>query len=259
MAELDVLATAPLEHVAATGSTNADLLARARAGETGPLWFRADRQDTGRGRLGRSWDSPIGNLFISLLLTDPAANPRVLPQLAHVAGVALAEAVAVVTGDPALCRLKWPNDLLCGAAKVAGILVEGTRHPDGRTACVIGWGVNCIHHPDGLPYHAMNLSAASGRPIAADVLAAALRGTMNEVLASWNGGRGYAATRDAWLRYGVPFGTRVTVSGPQGRLSGDAAGLDESGRFLLRTSAGLLLAVEAGDITLQGETAAPVG
>ena len=244
--------------VAITGSTNEDLLARARSGASGPLWLRADRQSAGRGRLGRSWASPAGNLHLSLLLTEPAAELRFLPQLAHVAAVALADAVVTLTGQSGAFHLKWPNDLLHGSAKVAGILVEGTHTPQGQTACVVGWGVNCIHHPESLPYQTMDLSAACGRPISAGALAAALRGSMNEALTTWNGGRNYVAIRDAWLRHGIPIGRPVTVTAPAGVLSGLYDGLDDSGRFLLRTSKGLL-AVEAGDIELQSETAAPVG
>ena len=252
------LRAARLHHVASIGSTNEDLLGRARCGERGPLWLRADRQISGRGRLGRTWSSPVGNLHLSLLLSEPAAEPRFLPQLAHVAAVALAEAVFLQTGLTDVFHLKWPNDLLYGPAKVAGILVEGTRTRDGRTACVVGWGVNCIHHPKGLPYPASDLSAACGRPVTADSLAAALRGSMNEALTTWDGGRNYVAIRAAWLRYGLPLGTDVTVRTSAGILAGVYNGLDDAGRFLLRTASGLV-PVEAGDINLQSETAAPVG
>jgi BirA family transcriptional regulator, biotin operon repressor / biotin---[acetyl-CoA-carboxylase] ligase len=252
------LRAAPLLHVVSTGSTNEDLLARARAGEAGPLWLRADRQLQGRGRLGRAWSSPPGNLHLSLLLPEPAVEPRFLPQLAHVAAVALAAAAAAVTGQPGQFRLKWPNDLLHGSAKVAGILLEGTPTPRGGTACVVGWGINCIHHPEGLPYPTTDFSTACGRPITADAVSDALRGSMNEALTAWDGGRNYAAIRTAWLRDGLPLGTDVTVKTLTGVQSGRYSGLDEVGRFLLRTAAGLV-PVEAGDINLQSETAAPVG
>lgn len=252
------LQNARLSHVASTGSTNEDLLSLARSGEPGPLWLRADQQTTGRGRLGRTWSSPVGNLHLSLLLSEPAAEPRFLPQLAHVAGVALAVAVSAVTAEPHRFRLKWPNDLLSGPAKVAGILVEGTRTPDGRTACVVGWGVNCIHHPEGLTYATTDLSAACGRPVTADALAGALHESMNEVLATWRGGWNYAAIRDAWLRHSLPAGTTLVAKTPAAVLTGDFQGLDDVGRLLLRTTGGLV-AVEAGDINLQSETAAPVG
>lgn len=252
------LTSAPLLHITTTGSTNEDLLSRARAGEIGPLWLRADRQERGRGRLGRAWSSPPGNLHISLLLPDVAAEPRFMPQLAHVAGVALATAVDLVTGTDGAFRLKWPNDLLHGSAKVAGILVEGTRAPGGRPVCVIGWGVNCIHHPEDLPYEATNLSAACGRRVTADTLAGALRVSMHEAVTVWRGGLSYAAIRQAWLSHCMPIGSAVSVRIGADLRQGIFAGLDEDGRFLLRTPTGLV-PVEAGDINLQGGTAAPVG
>lgn len=258
MIEVDSLRRARVIHLATTGSTNEDLLARARSGERGPLWLRADLQTSGRGRLGRVWVSPVGNLHLSLLLDDPAAESRWLPQLAHVAAVALAEAVAVVTAGRAVFHLKWPNDLIHGPAKVAGILVEGIRSRAGWPACVIGWGVNCNHHPEGLPYPTTDLSSACGRPVKADDLVEALRGTMAQTLAAWNGGRNYAAVREAWLGHSLPFGTTVNVTTPAARLFGAFEGLDEAGRFLLRTADGVV-AVEAGDIDLKSETAAPVG
>ena len=103
------------------GSTNAEALSRARAGERGPLWIMAARQTAGRGRRGNAWTSEPGNLYASLLLTDaaPAAH---LPELCFV--VALAVRDAVCTAAPALAlelKLKWPNDLLLDGAKLAGI------------------------------------------------------------------------------------------------------------------------------------------
>ena len=107
------------------GSTNAEALARGRAGERGPLWITAARQTAGRGRRGNAWVSEPGNLYASLLLTDaaPAAH---LPELCFV--VALAVRDAVCGGAPRSFRpklkLKWPNDLLLDGAKLAGILIE---------------------------------------------------------------------------------------------------------------------------------------
>ena len=128
------------------GSTNAEALARARAGERGPLWITAARQTAGRGRRGNVWTSEPGNLYASLLLTDaaPAAH---LPELCFV--VALAVRDAVGTAAPSLSpklRLKWPNDLLLDGAKLAGILIEA-ESVGGKTATVAGIGINCAHHP----------------------------------------------------------------------------------------------------------------
>src|ERR1043166_8409052 len=111
------------------GSTNAEAFARARAGERGPLWITARRQTAGRGRRGRAWVSEPGTLYASLLLTDPAP-PQRAAELSLVAALAVHDALAeraAVLG-PRL-TLKWPNDVLCDGAKLAGILVEGEGLP----------------------------------------------------------------------------------------------------------------------------------
>src|SRR5215468_2238165 len=106
-------------------STNSEALSMARQGECGPLWVTAARQSAGRGRRGRAWMSEPGNLFASLLLTNPAAAER-RPELAFVAALAVHDAVVEVAADlgPRIA-IKWPNDLLVGGDKVAGILIEG--------------------------------------------------------------------------------------------------------------------------------------
>ena len=132
------------------GSTNAEALARARAGERGPLWVTAARQTAGRGRRGNVWTSEPGNLYASLLLTDPAP-PAHLPELCFV--VALGVLDAVGEAAPALrdrLKLKWPNDLLLDGAKFAGILIEAETI-GGVTAVAVGIGVNCAHHPRAWP------------------------------------------------------------------------------------------------------------
>ena len=129
----------------ALGSTNAEALALARAGERGPLWLSATQQTAGRGRRGREWVSEPGNLYATLLLSTPSAAD-VAPQLSFVAALAVHD--AIVACAPALAdrlRLKWPNDVLIGGAKVAGILIEAESSPVFYVA--IGIGVNCVSHP----------------------------------------------------------------------------------------------------------------
>src|SRR5262249_51538115 len=137
-------------------STNAEALALARGGERGPIWITAREQTAGRGRRGNSWVSPRGNLDAPLLLTDPAP-PDCAPQLSFVAVLALHDAIAACA--PALPRalaLKWPNDLLCGGAKLAGILIEGER-TSGAFAVATGIGVNCDSHPSQTAYPVTDL------------------------------------------------------------------------------------------------------
>ncbi|WP_238307090.1 biotin--[acetyl-CoA-carboxylase] ligase, partial [Methylobacterium gregans] len=132
------------------GSTNAEALALARAGETGPLWIAARMQEAGRGRRGNAWASLPGNLAVSVLWPVSGIDPERLATLGFVAGVALAEALDASCGTAPGCqpgaadrsfRLKWPNDVLCANAKLAGILLEAESLPGGRRAAVIGFGV----------------------------------------------------------------------------------------------------------------------
>src|SRR5580658_542086 len=128
----------------AVDSTNAEALRRARAGERGPLWIVARTQSAGR---GRAWESAAGNLHATLLLSDPAP-PAAAPQLGFVAALALHDAAHAAA--PALdLALKWPNDLLCGGRKIAGILIEGEGVP---LVVAIGIGVNCRTHPHATEY-----------------------------------------------------------------------------------------------------------
>lgn len=154
----------------ALGSTNAEALAHARAGERGPLWVTAKTQNAGRGRRGSTWVSAPGNLFATLLLTEPSP-PKAAPQLSFVAALALHDAVAECAPQVgALLKVKWPNDLLFGGKKIAGILIEGESHP--VFAVAIGIGINCAAHPDDTPYPAtaardrgsQSISACPSRP-----------------------------------------------------------------------------------------------
>src|SRR6516225_11733088 len=114
-----------LESLWTTGSTNAEARSRAQHGDSGPLWITATEQTQGRGRQGRTWISPPGNLYASLLLTDPSPFDRA-PELAFVAVLAVRDAiVAQAPGLAPELRFKWPNDLLLFARKCAGILLEG--------------------------------------------------------------------------------------------------------------------------------------
>src|SRR6266853_2881802 len=160
--KLEPRATATgVQHVAheVLGSTNAEALQLARQGEHGPLWITADRQTAGRGRRGRAWISPPGNLHASLLLTQPAAAEH-WPQLSFVAALAIHDAVVAVADHlKPLLAIKWPNDVLLAGAKFAGILIEGEGKEE-EGAVAIGIGVNCAAHPAGTDYPATDLAAA---------------------------------------------------------------------------------------------------
>ena len=239
-----------VEVVAQTGSTNADLLARA-ASLAAPLLLVAEHQTAGRGRAGRSWlSSPEGSLTFSLAWKFDG-GPQLLTGLPLAIGVALAEALGAL-GQPV--QLKWPNDLLKDGDKLAGILVETQAAPGGGTWTVIGIGLNLLM-PDEM--EAQLGRSAAGLPWLArmerDALVAALldglAGALREFAA-----RGFAAFAARWnLRHAWQGETVVLLDNGVVRHEGRAAGVDDSGRLLLDTLEGRM-SVMAGDVSLRVKT-----
>jgi BirA family biotin operon repressor/biotin-[acetyl-CoA-carboxylase] ligase len=219
------------------GSTNAEALALARAGERGPLWVTAASQSAGRGRSGSQWLSPPGNLHATLLLTGPWPPERA-PQLSFVAALALHDAVALCVPQLGpLLKVKWPNDLLIGQAKVAGILIEGESEPD--FAVVIGFGVNCATHPDDTAYPATDL-AACGALVVSDALPSNWRKPWKR-LASGTAGS-FASTR-RWLKR-VPLGKTLRRL-PEREVS--AVSRASRGRTSAAEQGGAVTAVTVGE------------
>jgi BirA family biotin operon repressor/biotin-[acetyl-CoA-carboxylase] ligase len=228
----------------AIGSTNAEALRLAREGERGPLWIVARTQTAGRGRRGRTWVSEPGNLYASLLLTDPA-QPERCPELSFVAALALHDAIGGrIPGLAARLVLKWPNDLLIDRNKFAGILVEGEG-----AAVAIGIGVNCVHHPDRTETPATDLASAGVRT-SPDSLFAPLSGAMIARLAQWDRSAGFAAIRADWLTRAAGVGKPIRVKTGEAELAGQFDGIDEAGRLVLRLADGTMQAVAAGDVFL---------
>ncbi|MBB4040872.1 BirA family biotin operon repressor/biotin-[acetyl-CoA-carboxylase] ligase [Microvirga flocculans] len=237
----------------ATGSTNDDALEAARSGDPGQLWVIATQQLAGRGRHGRQWSSPPGNLYASLLLIDPC-ELNLAPQLGFVAGLALHEAVESVigVGAPRLA-LKWPNDLLLGGAKVAGLLLEGHRlRPEGPLAVVIGIGVNVAFAPTATPYPATTLQEV--RPgLNRDDVFCALSSAFARTFSAWKSSLRttttdpFGAIRRLWLERAAGIGQEVTLRLPSGERKGIFEGLDRFGRLQLKGADGMEL-VDAGDL-----------
>jgi BirA family transcriptional regulator, biotin operon repressor / biotin---[acetyl-CoA-carboxylase] ligase len=235
----------------ATGSTNDDALQAARSGDPGQLWVIATEQRAGRGRHGRQWSSPPGNLYGSLLLVDPC-EVAVAPQLGFVAGLALHEAVEAVTGlgTPRL-SLKWPNDLLLDGAKVSGLLLEG--HQIGANlGIIVGFGVNVAFAPTGTPYPATTLQTIKPGLTREDVFLA-LAAAFARTFAAWrasarmNAANPFGPIRRLWLERAAGIGQEVTLRLPSGEKKGIFEGLDRSGRLQLKGSSGMEL-IDAGDL-----------
>jgi len=230
------------------GSTNSLCFERARAGDPGDLWIRAGRQTEGRGRRGRDWSSPEGNLFTSLLLVDPQPAERI-GELPLVAAVALAQAVDKAAGTLQLVSLKWPNDLLVEGAKLSGILLEAETFGDGRQAVVIGFGVNCVSHPPLSLYRATDLRSL-GFQVSAERLFECLTASMADQLARWRQPGGFETIRRAWLDRAAHLGKPVTVRTGREEITGIFADLDARGHLVLKQDDGRLQTLYAGDVFL---------
>ncbi|OJV09849.1 MULTISPECIES: biotin--[acetyl-CoA-carboxylase] ligase [unclassified Bosea (in: a-proteobacteria)] len=214
-------------------------------GEPGKLWIVARSQHAGRGRHGRQWGSPPGNLYASLLLTDPC-EPALAPQLGFVAGLALHDAAAGLLGPAASgLRLKWPNDLLLGGAKTSGLLLEGESR-GGRLNVILGCGVNIASCPSDTPYPATYLKAVAPEA-SVEALLGALSDAWARRFAVWSQPGGFGPTRAAWLERAAFLGETITIRLPEGPLAGIFIGLDPIGRLELETEAGRRL-IDAGDL-----------
>ena len=223
------------------------MLMLARSGAEEGLWLRAERQTSGRGRQGRVWTSPEGNLYASTLVRLRAIDPQAAT-LALVAAIALEEVVrAYLPSLPSLRGgpvIKWPNDLLLDGAKLCGILLE--RADD---AVVIGIGVNLAHHPENVERPATSLAAHGVTPDPADFLET-LATAFERWLSIWRN-EGLAPVRTRWLDRAHPIGTALTARLPDGSaIDGLFSGLDSEGALILRLADGTSRVIHAADVFL---------
>lgn len=204
----------------------------------GALVFAA-RQNRGRGRLGRAWNSPEGGVYLSLVLR-PSRPPADTPQLSLVAGLATVQAIQQLTG--AFPVIRWPNDVFVSDRKVAGILVEA------RAAVVVGIGINVATDPGQLPKQAGSLAAlgASADPYR-------LTGAFCRQVASWYdvwAREGFGPIRNALRPWMGLFGRPVHITAGTHRFEGTAQDLDGQGRLVVRLDSGMQRAFEVGEVAL---------
>jgi BirA family biotin operon repressor/biotin-[acetyl-CoA-carboxylase] ligase len=235
--------TRVIHTVAETGSTNDDLATLAREGAPEGVWLRAGRQSGGRGRQGREWHSPPGNLYASTLVRIRPGDPPA-PTLALVAAVALHEVASSFAIAGVAIEIKWPNDLLVAGAKLSGILLE--RIGD---AIVVGFGVNLADHPDEIARPAINMGMLGGVPDPARFLEA-----LAESFARWVGrwrDEGLEPVRQRWLAAAHPRGTALSTHTASGAwVEGLFDGLEDSGALRLRLADGSSHVIHAGDVFL---------
>ena len=228
-------------------STNEEAKRLAAGGAEGGALVWAGEQLAGRGRRGRGWASPPGNLYASLLLR-PACPPAQACQLNFVAAVALAEAVCALLPPDTPVTLKWPNDVLIRGAKVSGILLEASVALDRSIDwLIIGVGVNVASHPADTSYPATSLQ----REGTASATAAAVLETFAERFQAWYEtwrGQGFAPVRARWLDSARGLGEPIEVRLERETLQGRFGDLDESGALMLDMPDGARRQITTGDL-----------
>lgn len=227
-----------LRFVEQTGSTNADLLADPVAVEGD--WLIARKQDGGRGRQGREWQSAEGNFLGSTLVRLRAGDPQA-PTLALAAGLALIDALdTAAPGEP--LSLKWPNDLMLGRGKLAGILLE--RAED---RVIAGFGVNLAAAPQ---VEGRETASLGHRGVVVEAFAPLLAASFARLLGAWRMSEPAALAR-SWEDRAHPRGTPLRVhQGPDDIVEGRFDGIEVDGALRLRLADDRVTTVRAGDVGL---------
>ena len=231
--------------LAETSSTNDVVQNQARKGARAGFLVAASRQTMGRGRLGRNWESPPDRgLYVSILLRPDLAMAEA-GKLTILSSLATADAVEAVSGlHP---RIKWPNDLVVGKRKLAGLLIETEPKGKRMAFAVVGIGLNvrqaAADFSPELRSHATSIFLATHQMHRrADLLVALLQALERRL------GRPFDEAREAWTANSLTLGQRVTLETARGQKHGQAIGLDESGALLLRSNSGEIEIVTAGDM-----------
>jgi BirA family biotin operon repressor/biotin-[acetyl-CoA-carboxylase] ligase len=230
-----------IEQVAEIDSTNEACRLRALAGEAAGLVIRADRQTAGRGRRGRSWNSPEGNLYASLLLR-PARPVSEAAALGFAAVTTMGDVAEALLPTAAEVRHKWPNDLLINGRKASGILLE--TQPG---FLVVGIGVNIMSHPMDTPYPATDLIAEGAAPLSPQMLLERVLAALAPLYDQWEAD-GFASLLPAWRRRAAGLGEPIEVRLERETLSGLFKDLEPDGTLRLVLADGTERRIAAGDV-----------
>lgn len=224
-------------------STNEEAWRRIEDGAGHGTVIRAGLQNRGRGRVGRTWDSPPGNLHMSIVAAAPRG--RRAAQLSFVAALAAGDAIASDLPDDGRLAYKWPNDILIGVAKAGGILIEGR----GGSDYVVGIGINVVSAPQDLGRPATCLADEGADGVTAAALAASVASAFEAWYGTWRDD-GFASLRTAWLARAAGLGGTVEVRLPDRTLSGIFEGLNDGGALMLRLPGGRVEPIDAGEVFL---------
>jgi BirA family biotin operon repressor/biotin-[acetyl-CoA-carboxylase] ligase len=221
-------------------------LARERAEQGAPdgLVVRADEQTGGRGREGRVWDSPPGNLYTSFVIRSDRPL-RTFPELSFVAALAVRDAATEAVGGGHDIKLKWPNDVLARGCKLSGILIETAGDP---IAAIIGIGINILSAPAAARWPATHLGALIDAPPTPDRLMEMLAGALDRRLEIWERD-GFTPIRSAWMAHAMGLGESMLLRTAQEETKGRFMDLDQDGALLMEVEGGAIRRVAAGDVT----------
>ncbi len=229
----------------------------ANSGNFGPLWVRADAQTAGRGRRGRVWESPKGNLFCTGLYPHEM-TPDNAGRISFVASLAVYDLIASYV-DPECLALKWPNDVLINGAKTSGVLLENGKTGD-QSWIMVGVGVNLVAHPPDTDYPATHilkhirddkLNCPEPLMTGPEAALAILASRFGYWFEAYKRG-GFLPIREAWLSRASGIPGPVTVRLPHKTFTGEALTLGGDGELQVRLSGGTIRHVHAGDVFFSG-------
>jgi BirA family transcriptional regulator, biotin operon repressor / biotin---[acetyl-CoA-carboxylase] ligase len=222
-------------------STNEEARRLASEGAPHGTVIHADEQTAGRGRMARTWFSPPGNLYLSIILRTGTTEQR-NTELSFVTASAVADTVEALLPRHIRPMLKWPNDVLVNGAKIAGILLE--QEAD---AIILGIGLNVLQAPTHAAYKTTTI-VANGGIASVDSARDILLDRLGRHLASWRND-GFETIRTLWLGRSYPLGASIRVNAHGESIEGAFAGLDQDGALLLDTPAGRQRVI-AGDVSM---------
>lgn len=229
-------------------STNTEAKRLAAEGAAEFTVVLAKSQNAGRGRRGRHWASPPGNLYSSIVLR-PEATPLEGAQVSFVAALAVSDVARGLLPETAGVACKWPNDVIVNGHKISGILLESAATAGRLDWLVLGVGINVRHHPGLTGAYPSSALIDEGAP-ELEVDTVTLR--YLDALAFWYGrwrGEGFAAIRAAWLERALGLGGSVTVALERETVSGRFVDVDSSGALMVETAASTRVMIAAGDVT----------
>ena len=233
------------------GSTNDLAISTSKAGDLAPVWIATRSQTKGRGRRGRSWLDAKDNLFATARFVFPGAMQEAT-SLCFLAGLAVADTLAEISGGAVQPLLKWPNDVLVGGRKITGILIETGRLDDSASWIAAGIGVNLAGTPEGVSDTAISLTEAGGGVVAPEaalmVLDRHFRARLATLLTL-----GFEPLRHAWLERSAHKDGYIERETPSGLVQGRVVGLDDLGGLIVEGAGGARTTITAGEVHMVSE------